>query len=159
MRADILEVGSQWMAKHHFTSDPKVMAQIAGRVEELLQEQGGYVSPSHFQRSYLELVNQGKIKSFGTFESQQQSAIPEDVITFIERSSAFELRSRYKRDPEFRKHYDVYQNQPRQAAQAGASMLTVEQYRSMPAAVVAAKYQRDPSFKAQVDSLISRGLI
>lgn len=37
--------------------------------------------------------------------------------------------------------------------------LTVEEYRRMRAATIAAKYQHDPSFKAQVDSLISRGLI
>jgi hypothetical protein len=37
--------------------------------------------------------------------------------------------------------------------------LTLEQYRSLPAAVVAQKYMRDAKFKAEVNSLIARGLI
>src|SRR5579872_5646036 len=48
--------------------------------------------------------------------------------------------------------------QPRPAA-VEEPELTVEQYRSMPTSSIVLKYQRDPDFKAQVDSLIQRGLI
>jgi hypothetical protein len=37
--------------------------------------------------------------------------------------------------------------------------LTVAQYRSMPTSTIVVKYQRNPDFRAQVDSLIARGLI
>lgn len=37
--------------------------------------------------------------------------------------------------------------------------LTVAQYRSMPTRTVVMKYQSDKAFKAQVDSLVERGLI
>jgi hypothetical protein len=37
--------------------------------------------------------------------------------------------------------------------------LTVEQYRAMPTRTVVMKYQSDKAFKAQVDSLVERGLI
>ena len=110
MRQDILEAGSEWMVKHRGTDDPKVLVKIADRVEELLEEQGGYPSVSHFERSYLELVSSGEIpKITGTFGSQKQSAFDQEFLTYIERTSAFEQSRRYKSDPEFRRKYDEYQ--------------------------------------------------
>jgi hypothetical protein len=151
------EAATKWLVKHRATEDPRTLALIVERAQQLVEEFGGYISPSHFERAYLELANEGEIKPFrGTFEAKE-SGSPKDVVDFIERSSAYELQRRYKTDPTFRAHYDAYQKQSKQD-QAG-SVLDVETYRRMPAATVAAKYQRDPSFRAQVDSLISRGLI
>jgi hypothetical protein len=40
-----------------------------------------------------------------------------------------------------------------------AFTLTVEQYRSIPARTIVFKYQRDPAFKAAVDTLVAEGKI
>ena len=46
-----------WMQTKRFTADAKTNAAIRERVEVLL-ENGGYVSTSHFERAYLELLFQ-----------------------------------------------------------------------------------------------------
>jgi hypothetical protein len=158
------QAATQWLAKHRFVSDAKSMALIVERAEQLVEELGGYIAPAHFERVYLTLVNDGVITPFrGTFETQQQSAaIPEDIVQFIEHASAFEQRRRYANDKEFKRLYDLYANQQLKAKiaqESSGSTLSVEEYNRIPANQVAARYQRDRSFKAQVDSLISRGLI
>lgn len=165
MRADILEAGSQWMAKYRGTEDPKVLAQIVARVEELLEELGGYVSPSHFERAYLLLVNEKAIQPFrGSMQdklAEGSAEIPQSVIDFIERTPARELQRRYNSgDATFRSQYDAYEKlkSPQQQAQS-SSTLSVEQYRQLPAREVARRYQTDRGFKSSVDALISRGEI
>jgi hypothetical protein len=158
------QAATEWLTKHRFVSDPQSLALIVKRVEELVEELGGYIAPAHFERVYLTLVNDGVIKPFrGTFETQQQSAaIPEAVIDFIEHASAFEQRRRYATDREFKKFYDLYANQQLKekiAQESSGRTLSVEEYNRLPAAQIAKRYQSDRSFKAQVDSLISRGLI
>lgn len=159
MNEAIREAASQWMVNTRATTDPKALAMIVDRATEILEQNGGYISPSHFERAYLELVNKGAVKPFkGSMQAklaEPAGSIPAAVTAYIERSSAFELQRRYRTDANFRRQYDEYQKQLTQASAA----LSVEDYRRMPAAVIAKKYHTDMAFRAQVDSLISRGLI
>src|ERR1700675_1982130 len=105
---------AQWMQTKRFTADAKTNAAIRERVEALL-ESGGYVSTSHFERAYLELLNEDVIQPFrGSIAEQPAAAplIPPDVIAWIEnpRVSSFEQRRRYATDPQFKKYYDLYLN-------------------------------------------------
>ena len=151
---------TQWLVHHRATSDPRTIALIVKRAEQFVDELGGVICPAFFERAYLELRNENAIQKFtGSFlEKPAEQAIPQDVIDFIERSSVFELQRRYRTDATFRVHYDAYQKQPKQERQASA-VLTVEQYRSMPAAVIAKRYQSDRVFRAGVDALIAQGVI
>ena len=155
----------QWLRKYRYTGDPQVLAQISQRVQDLLEQNGGYVSTAHFERAYLGLVNEGAIKPFrGTVtEHVSAPAIPQDVIDFIEspRTSAWELDRRYRSEPTFRKQYDLYEQSKGQKLeqQPGVVSLSAEQYNKIPAATIAARYQRDRFFKACVDKLIAEGKI
>ncbi len=60
---------------------------------------------------------------------------------------------------ELRASGEIKQLRQPKPAEAEVPELTVEQYRSMPTSSIITKYQRDPDFKAQVESLIARGLI
>jgi hypothetical protein len=157
MKEQILEAGSQWMVKHRGTDDPAILAKIVDRVEQLLEEQGGYVSPSHFERAYLELSNEGTIpKITGAFQSQEQPAVPKDVVDFIEKSSAFEVQRRYRNDRVFRAQFDDYQ---RHARQPDNIPNNAAEYHQIPARVVAARYQREIGFRRAIDALVARGEI
>lgn len=164
---DVEAAAIEWMTTRRATQHPETLAKIVARAQELWETQGGYFSKSHLERSYIGLTNAGVIKPFkGTMHDRVDAAnaIPKEIVDFIEnpRTSAWELQRRYKTDAAFRRHYDAYEKQraPKQQQQAVATgTLTVEEYRRLPAAVIAAKYQRDSAFRAQVDSLINRGLI
>lgn len=158
MNAQTEQVATQWLTKHRFTSDPRTLALIVQRAEELVAELGGYLAVAHFERSYLELLNKGQIKRFGTFESQRAPEIPKDVIEFIEKSSAFEQQRRYKTDPVFRQQYDEYSQQSRQVP-AGDIPRTAAEYHQLPARTIALRYQKEPAFKAAIDALIAKGAI
>lgn len=154
-----------WMLGKRFTADAKTNAAIRERVEALL-ESGGYVSTSHFERAYLELLNEDAIQPFRGALSEQPTAAPAispDVIAFIEspRTSASELRRRYNSDQAFRKQYDLYEKSKAQNQQPGVVSLTAEEYHRIPAATIVQNYRSDHprGFKAAVDSLIKRGLI
>ena len=154
---------AQWMQTKRFTADPKTNALIRERVEVLL-ENGGYVSTSHFERAYLGLLDEDVIQPFrGSITDQPSSApaISPDTIAFIEspRTTASELRRRYSSDPTFRKQYDLYEKTKGQTREPSCSTLTVEEYRTMRAADVVQRYRRDAGFKAGVDKLIAQGKI
>jgi hypothetical protein len=152
----------QWLRKHRYTGDAQVLAKISQRVQDLLEQNGGYVSTAHFERAYLELLDAGKIRPFKdplNSHAAAAPAIPQDAIDFIERESAFEQRRRYANDPVFKRHYDAYANQQKTAQESPDSTLSVEDYRKLPAAQVAQRYQKDRSFRALVDKLISDGKI
>jgi hypothetical protein len=166
MYNDIDQTIVQWMTSKRFTEDPRINALIRQRVEEYL-EAGGYVFVSHFERAYLELLNEGAIQPFrGSIAEQPAPAplIPKEIIDFIEspRVSVFEQRRRYATDPAFKKYYDLYLNQVLKAKVASEETelaITVEQYNAMPRTEIVKKYRSSPSFKRGVDSLIKRGLI
>jgi len=153
---------SQWMLTKRFTADPKTNALIRQRVEEYL-ELGGYVAQAHFEKAYLSLLDEEVIQPFrGSIASQPSAApeIPPEIVSWIEspRTSTSDLRHRYNSDPIFRKQYDAYEK-----TKVGQTQVTlsVEEYRKLPAAVVAQNYRRDhpQGFRVAVDKLISAGLI
>jgi hypothetical protein len=159
------DTASQWLVKHRATEDPATLSKILTRTRDNLERLGGYPAPSSFERSYLELVSEGVIKSFRGSLLEKPSAAPAispDTIAFIEsqRTSASELRRRYYSDQTFRQQYDLYEKTKgqRQEQQSVAS-LSVEEYRRLPAAVVVQKYRQNGVFRAQVDALIAKGLI
>jgi hypothetical protein len=138
MRQDILEAGSQWMAKQRATEDPKILAQIVGRSEELLEQRGGYVSPSHFERAYLSLVSERAITPFkGSMETKiAKSAgpsIPQDVVAYIERTPVRDLRQRYNTDKVFRAQNDEYARANASQPQASNIPTTAAEYHQIPA--------------------------
>jgi hypothetical protein len=159
---EIDNVQAQWMLNRRFTGDAKINALIRGEVENYLEEAGGYPAPAHFERFYLQLLNDGKIQPFRGSLADQPSAAPavsQDTITFIEspRTTASQLRNRYNTDPMFRKQYDLYEKT--KTRESSGSTLTVEEYRNMRAADVVQRYRRDAGFKAGVDKLIAQGKI
>jgi hypothetical protein len=156
----------QWM-RNHRSSDPQVIVKIGQRVRGNLEKLGGFISPSSFERAALELISEKAIKPFrGTVTEHvaaETPAIPQDVIDYIEspRTSALEMNRRYRGDPTFRAQYDLWERtkgQNREPQSTGVS-LTAEEYHRIPAAQIAARYQRDPQFRAAVDKLISEGRI
>jgi hypothetical protein len=167
LETEIDNAQSQWMLNRRFTADPTTNALIRGEVEKYLEEAGGYPAPAHFERFYLQLLNDGKIQPFRGSISEQPAApplIPKEIIEFIEspRISAFEQRRRYANDKEFKRYYDLYADQQlkaRIAQETGGVSLTAEEYRSLPAATVVQRYRRDRGFKIAVDKLIAQGKI
>ena len=155
---------AQWMQTKRFTADATTNAAIRERVEVLL-ENGGYVSTSHFERAYLELLNEDAIQPFRGALSEQpaaQPAISPDTIAFIEssRTTTSELRRRYSSDPTFRQQYDLYEKTKGQSQQQpGVFSLTAEEYHRLPAATIVQKYRTDRAFKIAVDKLIAQGKI
>ena len=149
----------QWLRKHRYTGDTQVLAKISQRVRDLLEQNGGYVSTAHFERAYLGLVNEGAIKPFrGTVTEHaaaEVTAIPQDIVDFIQQASAVEQRKRYASDSAFRRHYDAHTTNRR----SSVINLDVESYRKLPAAVVAQRYRADREFRAGVDALIAQGKI
>jgi hypothetical protein len=154
----------QWLRKHRYTEDAEVLSRISQRVQDLLEQNGGYVSTAHFERAYLGLVNEGAIKPFRDpldLQSGSAAAIPQDVVDFIEspRTSAREMERRYRSDQSFRTQYDLYDKTKRQAQEQQGVVLTAEEYHRIPASTIVARYQRDRSFRIAVDKLISEGRI
>jgi hypothetical protein len=164
---EVTEAASRWMVHHRATEDPEILARIVNRAQENLERLGGYISPAHFERAYLELVSEGVIKPFrGSLLTKPDAApaIPQEIIDWIEnpRVGALEQRKRYANDPVFKKQYDLYANQQleqRVAQEQNGVLLTVEEYRLLPAAVVAQRYHKEKGFRVAVDALIARGKI
>jgi hypothetical protein len=154
------QAATTWLSKHRATEDPRTLSLIVQRAQDLVEQFGGFISPSHFERAYLELVNEKRIGPFkGSFlEKAEKPTIPQEVVDFIARSSTFEQRRRYQTDPEFRKHYDLYEQQQRQPKQEATASLTPEQYHAMPSQELQVKL-RDPKFKLQIMKLMAEGKI
>lgn len=157
---------SEWMQTKRFTEDATTNAAVRMRVQKNLEQLGGYVSISSFERAYLELLNEDEIQPIrGSIEEQPAAApaIPPDVVAFIEspRTTASELRHRYRTDRTFRTQYDMYEKAKSQTQEekSTTASLTVEEYRRLPAAVVVQKYRQNNVFRTQVDALIAKGLI
>ena len=166
MEKEIDNAQTEWMLNRRFTADAKTNALIRGEVEKYLEEAGGYPAPAHFERFYLQLLNDGKIQPFRGSLSEQPAAVPAispDVVAFIEspRTTASELRNRYRTDRTFRTQYDLYEKAKSQTQEekSTTASLTVEEYRRLPAAVVVQKYRQNAVFRTQVDALIAKGLI
>jgi hypothetical protein len=157
---EVQQAAEQWLTHHRATEDPRTIALILRRAQEIHEEQGGYFSTAHCERAYLELCAEKKIQPFrGSFaEKTEVSAVPQDVVAYIERTSAYELQRRYKSDPVFRAHYDLHQQQQQQPKPEATESLTPEQYHAMPARELQVKL-RDPQFKLQVMQLIRKGQI
>ena len=160
------DAASQWLVKHRATEDPATLSHILTRTRDNLDRLGGYPAPSAFERSYLELVSEKVIAPFRGSLLQKATAapaIPPDVIAFIEspRTTASELRHRYRNDRTFRTQYDMYEKTKSQTQEekSTTASLTVEEYRRLPAAVVVQKYRQNGVFRSQVDALIAKGLI
>jgi hypothetical protein len=163
---EVVEAAIQWMVHHRATEDPAVIAKIVERAQENLERLGGLISPSSFERAYLELISEKVIAPFRGSMTDKLAApeIPPDVIAWIEnpRVSSFEQRRRYATDPQFKKYYDLYADQQlkaRIAQETGGVSLTAEEYRSLPAATAIQRYRRDRGFKIAVDKLIAQGKI
>ena len=93
---DFDNAAEQWLRTHRYTADTQVLERIALRVRENLEQLGGYVSSSSFERAYLELVSEKAIQPFrGTVTEHaaaEVTAIPQDAVDFIEQASAVEQR-------------------------------------------------------------------
>lgn len=166
MRAETEQAATQWLANKRGVDDPRSLAMIVTRAEQLVEERGGHISLTHFEVAYLQLLNERAIPKFsGSFKDKPaKQPVPQDVIDYIEHTPAREVRRRYNSDPIFRAQYDAYesskrtqQQQQQQATETGT--LTADAYRRIPAATIARKYQTDLQFRAQVDALIKRGEI
>jgi hypothetical protein len=167
MEKEVDIVQAQWMTSKRFTPDAKTNAAIRLRVEENLEQLGGYPSIASFERAYLELLDQEEIQPFHGSIADQPAAAPAispDVIAFIEspRTTTSALRHRYGSDPTFRHQYDNYEKTKGQnQQQPGGVSLTAEQYHALPAATIVQNYRTDHprGFKAAVDKLIAEGKI
>jgi hypothetical protein len=112
MDAQMEKVATEWLTKHRYTSDPRTLSLIVRRAEQLVAELGGYPAVAHLERSYLELLNAGEIKKFGTFESQRQQApeIPKDIPRTAAQYHQLPARIialRYQREPAFKAAIDA----------------------------------------------------
>jgi hypothetical protein len=157
----------QWLRGSRYTDDAQTITKIAQRVHENLDKLGGIVAAASFERAYLELLAEKAIRPFrGTVEQHvaaEAPAIPPEVVAWIEnpRTSAFDMNRLYQSDPTFRKQYDLWEKTkgPNREQQPGTVSLTAAEYHQIPAAQIAARYQRDRFFKAAVDKLIAEGKI
>lgn len=164
MRAETEQAATQWLANKRGVDDPRSLALIVARAEQLVEERGGCISLTHFEVAYLQLLNEHAIPKFsGSFRDKpEKQPVPQDVIDYIEHTPAREARRRYNSDPIFRAQYDAYESSKRTQQQQQATdtgTLTADAYRRIPAATIARKYQTDLQFRAQVDALIKRGEI
>jgi hypothetical protein len=124
-------------------------------------------APAHFERFYLQLLNNGKIQPFRGSINEQPPAIPripQEIIDYITspRISVFEQRKRYANDKEFKRYYDLYataQLKAQVAAEEKEESLTVEQYNAMSRIEVVKKYRASAGFRRGVDALIAQGKI
>jgi hypothetical protein len=156
-----------WMQTKRYTANVTTNSAIRERVLENLEKLGGYCSIASFERATLELVAEKVISPFrGSLNEQPAPAplIPQDVIAWIEnpRVSAFEQRSRYATDPQFKKFYDLYPNtqlKAKVAAEENEATLTVEAYNNMSRIDVVKKYRASAGFRRGVDALIAQGKI
>jgi hypothetical protein len=157
----------QWLRGHRYTDNAQVIAKIAQRVRENLEQLGGIVAAASFERAYLELLAEKAIRPFrGTVydsvAAETPAGIPADMLHLIEHGSAFEQRRRYSQDAVFKKHYDAYATQQLKekiAQESSGSDLTVDEYRKLPAYTVAQRYRKEKAFRASVDAMIAQGLI
>jgi hypothetical protein len=164
---EIDKAQADWMLHRRFSADVKTNAMIRREVENYLEKAGGYPAPAHFERFYLQLLNDGKIQPFrGSLAEQPAAAppIPPEIVAWIEspRVSSFEQRRRYATDPQFKKYYDLYLNtqlKAKVAAEEKEEELSVDTYNSMARIDVVKRYRSSPSFKRGVDRLIAKGLI
>lgn len=165
--SEIDQAMQSWMVTKRFTAETATNAKIRQRVLENLEQLGGYVSITSFERAYLELLDEDAIQPFRGSLAEQPPApplIPKEIIEFIEspRTSAFEQRRRYATDPQFKKYYDLYLNmqlKAKVAAEESEATLTVDQYNAMPRIEVVKKYRSSVSFRRGVDKLLSEGRI
>jgi hypothetical protein len=155
-----------WMLNKRFTADPATNAVIRARVQENLERLGGFVAQAHFERAYLELLNEDEIQPFRGSLSEQPAAapaIPSEVVAFITspRTTTSELRRRYNSDPAFRQQYDLFEKTKGKQPQPGVVSLTAEEYHRISAATIVQNYRTDRprGFRAAVDSLIAQGKI
>ena len=154
----------QWMLRRRFSPDPTTNAKIRQRVLDLLETYGGQVSATHFERAALELMNEGEIKPFRGTAAEHESApaIPADVVRFIETASSFELRRKYSNDKGFRRQYDTYaaaEIRKKAQEEQNGFVLTVEEYKSLPAQTLIRNYRSSPQWKRAIDDLVAKGLI
>jgi len=118
----------------------------------------GFASRSVFSIIVKLMIESGDLIPVKNEEPQ----IPADIADYIHKAEAgkistFELRRRYMSDKTFRDAYDVHSGLASFASQP--VILTVQQYRSMPSAVVQKRYRQEPAFKAAVDALLATGRV
>jgi hypothetical protein len=92
----------------------------------------------------------------------ESSQIPADILEFIQQAergeiSTYELRRKYLSERSFRNAYDIYTGLAQLATPQPAE-LTLEQYRSLPVAVVRRR-MAEPAFAAAVNKLIASGQV
>ena len=121
---------------------------------------GGYASQSVFSIVIDLMLENGDLAAVRDGESQSQ--IPADIPEFIQKAergeiSTYELRRRYLSDRAFRNAYDVHTGLASLATPQPVT-LTLEQYRSLPVAVVRRR-MNEPAFAAAVNKLIASGQV
>ena len=118
----------------------------------------GFASKSAFSIVLNMMLENGDLLPVKDEEPQ----IPAEIAEFIRKAekgqiSTFELRRRYMSDKQFRDAYDIHSGLASFASQPVT--LTVQQFRSMPSAVVQKRYRQEPAFKAAVDALLASGRV
>jgi hypothetical protein len=163
MKLEVEQAATEWLTKHRATKDPETLAKIVKRAQELVAELGGFIAPAHFERAYLELVTEGEIEAFrGNMQEKiEEPDIPREIETFITTASAFQLQRAYKNDPTFARYYDVWAARSKKSGQPSSAPLvvTVEEYTRTPAAVIAARYQREAAYRSAIDKLVDEAKI
>lgn len=154
---DFDSVFALWLRTKRFTADPRTLAQIGLYVRGMLDEEGGFISLAHFERAYLQLVDEGVIEPFREAAPEvEDGSVPADVVRFIKTAPVEEVRRRYNSDVRFRRQFDQYSSG---SVEQTASELTAEAYHKLPATEVIRRYRSEPAFKEAVDGLVQQGLI
>jgi len=144
----------------HDENNQRSIVPVHSKLREFTQayiekHNSGCSSQSAFQIVLDLLVKEGDFKPIKT-----EPDVPAEFAEYIRKAesgkiSTYELRRRYMSDRAFRDAYDVHSGLASFASQPAT--LIVEQYRSMPSAVVQKRYRQDPTFKAAVDALLASG--
>lgn len=144
-------VFERWARTKRYTPDVSVLASVRQRVEEILDAEGGYVSVSHFERAYLELLKAGEIPEFHAPAPVQQAAAPIDFTTM----TIAEIRRKYANDANFRAQYDQSNGRG-----GGANVpRTAAEYNRLSTSETIRRYGSEPAFKAAIDQLVAEGKI
>jgi hypothetical protein len=112
-------------------------------------------SPDSYEIAFTELVAEGAL-------TKDEGFVAPSVKAEIENLSGAEASRRYRRDPEFRKQFDLVASKEAATRFSDSDPyrhLSAESYRSIDPITRASLYARNAFFQAAVQRLISEGVI